>query len=645
MAPSALHALLIGIDEYATGSGVASLRGCTNDARALRDRILSHRQDTQCTLLLNQEATRARLIQEMTTLRTRARRDDLVWIHYSGHGSTTRSPTPENPSAMDESLVLWESRTAGGSDLRDKEFGVLLAAIAATGAQVVVFLDCCHAGGQTRSAAAPAVRACPPDLRQTIATGQPEVASSLHTENGLSSFVFQSSPGQDALEGVTVIAACGDDEKAAEILPSAGEGGRWHGAATWYLLRALDTSESGTTWAQIHASIYAGVRARYARQSPQLIGPGDRLIFGGVGTTHTATLAVLAVSREAGKRRVQVSGGLAVGVGIGARLALYNVASPGKGKPLAFATVESAEIDSAWASLDDPAAGEIPEDARAIVVAYGYDTARLKIHFAEPAVLAALQQSNTALLEPTEIAEAEVWVQRNETGLLLSDSVGNNLIGRAFHDDDSGVGLLLQALNQIAVYRNVERLQNRSVMPALRYALDISPPVALSPSRSSLKASLDSKPLPRIAAGDWQVQSGKRIAISVTNRSNAKCYVTALALLPDWSIAPVKVAGSPQTTLAPGRSLQIEYRTVLPSDANQGRMLFKIFVTTDRVDFSSLVLPPLLEGALTTPTRNAGSLGWLLDALRRTGTRPVRPVLSANADDKWFVHDIPLVVE
>lgn len=628
MSAPALHMLLIGIDTYAPNCSVSSLRGCVNDVIAMRNWVLARNPAAHSVLLLNDNATRTNLVREMSRLRESVQNGDVVWIHYSGHGSSVPSATAD--SGSDESLVLWESRTPGGSDLRDKEFGRLLGAIAAKGAQVITILDCCYAGGQTRRAEVAAVRACPPDTRVYPVETESENSVSVPA---------------NALDSVTTLFACRDDEKAAEMLAEGGDSPQWHGAATWFLLRALDEFTPELTWSQVQDRMSAGVRSRYARQSPQLAGPGERRIFGGAGMAHTPSVPVLALAEKDGKQRVQFGGGLALGIGAGARLAILAGDEGQITQPIATAIVESAEAETSWAVVLGAPNAEIAPGSPARVVAYGYESARLKVSVSAAPLLDALQRSPLALVEVVDLVEAEVVVEENQDAYLLRDSAGEPLLNREFAATSEGVDLLLRALGQIAVYRNVQRLRNRAVSAALQHVLTIDDPLALSNSRGTLIAFGESKPLVRSGGGGWIAPSGKTVGVAITNQSSNKCYVAVLALKPDWSIVPIEPRGSGQTTLAAGKTLRVTLAMPAPSSSNRSEVLIKIFITTTPIDFSSLHLHPLLEKPQKEPTRNASSLGWLLDAVRRTGTRPVRPALTENADDKWYVYDLALRLE
>jgi len=151
-----LHALLIGINEYAPGSGVRNLSGCVNDVKAMQAFLEKHYTNLQPNIrtVLNEQATREGVIKAFREHLTgpQIKAGDQVLFYFSGHGSY--GPTaPEfaynNPSKQDETMVCYDSRVRGKQDLADKERGALLAEIPVH-AQVTLIIDSCHAASSFR---------------------------------------------------------------------------------------------------------------------------------------------------------------------------------------------------------------------------------------------------------------------------------------------------------------------------------------------------------------------------------------------------------------------------------------------------------------------------------------------------------------
>ena len=84
-------------------------------------------------------------------LRQVASSDDLVLIHFSGHGYQGPDDGSDEADLVDEFFVLSDTRAAAKDDtaLRDDEFGRFLDRIASD--HVLVFFDSCYSGGLSRS--------------------------------------------------------------------------------------------------------------------------------------------------------------------------------------------------------------------------------------------------------------------------------------------------------------------------------------------------------------------------------------------------------------------------------------------------------------------------------------------------------------
>lgn len=161
MTKKKLFALCVGINEYP--KGVSDLAGCVTDAENWQSFIETHYQSfsPEIVLLKNEQAQRAALIDVFRKHLAQARDGDIVFFHYSGHGSQENAPAAYHeffPSGKNETLVLSDSRISDenglllGYDLADKELGRLLEEVAENkpDLNIIVSLDCCHAGSGTR---------------------------------------------------------------------------------------------------------------------------------------------------------------------------------------------------------------------------------------------------------------------------------------------------------------------------------------------------------------------------------------------------------------------------------------------------------------------------------------------------------------
>ncbi len=255
-------AVVIGVSDYAE---VKDLQYATDDAiavaRWLLDsgvaadhiRLLLDREGPQAELdgLQARRATLVNVREALGWLRRVSKPDDLVLVHFSGHGFQGPDDDGDENDGLDEFFILWDTLNAAKEDtaLRDDEFGDALDRIESQ--HVVIFFDGCYSGGLSRS--------LPPSARPV--SDRPDLFSDFSVEGRL---VFSASAeAQDAFES--------DQLR--------------HGIFTYYLVDGLRGAADAngdrrvTAW-ELYEYVAATVPARAelergAAQNPQLLGEGD----------------------------------------------------------------------------------------------------------------------------------------------------------------------------------------------------------------------------------------------------------------------------------------------------------------------------------------------------------------------------------
>lgn len=282
-----LYALLVGINEYDRRSQVSSLRGCTNDAKAMKAYLESQSGDkTQLhtSVLLNEQATRQAVVDGFREHLQQAEAGDTVLFYYAGHGSQNRAPEefwPIMPSRLNETLVCHDSRVPGSWDLADKELSKLIAEVSAKNPHIVIVLDCCHSGSGTRGdrdlSAAPvfATRRAAADERDRpassflISARELAKAEQIQAEKmpAIARSFNASGAGWNLPQGRHVLmAACRDTEEASEYRAH----GEPCGAFSHFLLDTLQKTNSPLTYRDLFNATAAKIRANVSDQAPQL---------------------------------------------------------------------------------------------------------------------------------------------------------------------------------------------------------------------------------------------------------------------------------------------------------------------------------------------------------------------------------------
>ena len=344
----AKYALLIGIDDY-TDTEFPSLKGAKNDVKLMEDLLISRWGFLSQNIykLMDQEATHTGIAQAFAELEKMIQTGDMVYIHYSGHGSRAPDLNHDERTVqgkqMDSTWVSYGSRTqlpgGGGTpngalnkssstgiyttqdndyDIIDDEINVWLSALSRKTDRIVFVSDSCHSGTVTRGTDAMKTRGIAPDKR-------------IYPRGKIV-------PAAEPVAGVR-ITACRDNEKAREY--KAGE--QIHGMFTWFWARALERAVPGYTWADLYQKTAARVRNQSERrQHPQIEGSRNLPVFGAGCIEKEGTIAVKDVMP--GGKYIYLNAGSLLGVTVGSVYREYNPNKPSS--ELASATIT--KIRPAW---------------------------------------------------------------------------------------------------------------------------------------------------------------------------------------------------------------------------------------------------------------------------------------------------------
>ena len=157
-------AMVIGINYYPSGQ---CLQGCVRDARAVQHCLEKKAAPVDTVVLtvatpstpnsvppvekVESWPTQANVISGLKRILEMARPGDLVYFHYSGHGTQTPSDIHPGHSGSGElALVLFEDNAIGISYLRGRHLARFFQKMVDKGLIVMLVLDCCFSGSVVR---------------------------------------------------------------------------------------------------------------------------------------------------------------------------------------------------------------------------------------------------------------------------------------------------------------------------------------------------------------------------------------------------------------------------------------------------------------------------------------------------------------
>lgn len=243
-----------------------------------------------------------------------ARKGDFVYIHFSGHGgrASTIFDRTVKDSKFDEALIPADV-VSGGKYLRDLELGMLLQKMDDFGLVVTVVLDCCHSGGAVRAGEENNpqlgdVRGIEEVYYSDQQRDQPENLQSIRK---FGRKVMSPWRRTSISNGVVVVAACLEDQKAREI-----SSGHKHGLLTHCLLETFSEIGGDVSSQALYERICATVQTHNKYQMPFFVGNEDRFFFSKTLRPRIYTLKVTTkdIYKNPQDRRVRLGGGDAHGV-------------------------------------------------------------------------------------------------------------------------------------------------------------------------------------------------------------------------------------------------------------------------------------------------------------------------------------------
>ena len=245
---AAKYALLIGVGQYKE-QGISWLSGPKNDVEALSE-VLMQRWDfpeRRIVTLVDQQATRNRILAELERLATQTQPDDVVLLYFSGHGASRGSLRADQTSqAIPEHTGAWipyDYPAASGSPrqqvdhliIGQRDLRPILERLDQGRRRVYLISDSCYSGEVFRGA---------------------QCAVGVNKSSRLSAAVsdqWPTFPNQDLTypyHHVVFLSAAGAGEPAWDLRETCLSNfptryGKAHGAFTDALLRALDGSLPG----------------------------------------------------------------------------------------------------------------------------------------------------------------------------------------------------------------------------------------------------------------------------------------------------------------------------------------------------------------------------------------------------------------
>ncbi|KAF3193749.1 hypothetical protein TWF225_009293 [Orbilia oligospora] len=647
-----IWAILIGIDFYMPGEPGTSverpgvyfprLQGCVEDVsqveKLLREffdpKNLSIHRLTATPPGNDQKArpqaenlqpTYENIVATFNKITKEAKPDDVVYIHYSGHGARVKtifSQLKQNSVELDEALVPTDI-CCGGRYLRDVEVANLIDKMVEKKLVVTLILDCCHAesanrGPQNSPRNPTGIRGVTtPD--STILDHDLVVISSEQELSAVWGKYSKPSTRNVKLKnhwlleprGYAFLAACSTDEYATEESFD----GQTQGLLTYNLIKAIkDHKSTNITYCALSSIVGFNVKERNQNQNVVVGGEANRFFLSRSSqnlVNHTARITKVETG-EKGNTVIHMDAGSAQGMFKDVEIDIWPSSCVELKQSERIARLRVSEVKEVTLTAKIEKWYDGSENRRQLkpgFLGWAY------IIPSKPVYLPNLEKLNSGIPKdrgPMEKLRVEL---EKSSFVEISDDPGKSFFQL---DIQNGNYVILGAGNKqllnpisplpITLEGAAEKIARRIVHLSRYYGiLDLKTNRAENPG-SLIAARIEkcSYTLPRPARNynisetqpdAYEVNTAEQTVLHIANTSGMKVYIAVIDLDSSWCIEQIYPEGpnAQQICLEAGKSTELPLEISAPDGTLAGQIIdtIKIIVTTQPTSFQSWELPSL----------------------------------------------------
>lgn len=601
-------ALVIAVGDYPT-EGYWGKISSDKDVPLILNALHHHGfVDENILIIQDSVATKAGIISAIQKITRDAEKGDILVVHYSGHGQQMWDKDGDELDGKDESIVPYnapmkfiKNEYEGENHLRDDEleilFGDLRAKLGSEGSLTVIF-DACHSGTATRGGG---------------------MAPSRGTTEFMGPSDWPGKPGKDkgTMNMKPKTRGAGETDLAPMVLFSGAsasqlnyetydEDGNTVGSLSYTISKVLLNANKTSTYREIFDQVRIEMSVITPRQTPQVEGEIDKVIFGGKGSDKAPYFLNTQVID--GKTTV-VNGGKLSGLFNKSKVALYppNVEDIKKSAPLAQGVIANANLVNADVIWDTEIDKEILRKSFVYITAQNYETVRLKVKLNisdDPDLLSALQTNIKEYQQVIEVTTQapQIVIEKTKTrGTSAVEVVTNTAM--VIRTDEISENKTLMAANitktllQYAQARFLRDLNTSN--PEVKLHMEMIPILEVEKQVTGEGRYKRTKTIEKsrgniqdkMVNGTIVLDSGDMFKLKITNNGNDVAYFTLLDIMADNNVAvmiPRKNEPAAEYMIRPGETLELDrIYTVVPP---QGMETFKLIASLDPIDLRKIVI-------------------------------------------------------
>ncbi|MCP4291010.1 MAG: DUF4384 domain-containing protein [bacterium] len=630
------RALIVAISQYDRGGPDDWWNlNSSGDAEAI-SALLQRRFgfDAENILVLSgiEETTSAKIITAFEQWLIKATKPgDIVYFHYSGHGTEIPDDNGDEIDGLDECLVPSDyiSRHDGSANIRDDRLADLLDQLdSREPASVTLTFDCCYSGTATRGG-----RQLVRGQSWTGATPAVRRGNADEAKKDAGVFLSRTHPTE---ANYVVLSATSQGQVASET--DDGAGGTM-GLFTWAFTQAAAEARTDCNYRSLFEQVTNLMLERNRAQTPQIEGRLDEILFNG---QYVPTPQYLPITQDSGLGLLLEAGTLQ-GMTEGSVLGIYPAGTMNfkDEEPVARARISNADLNYCELTLEPEFSGTSQDSvfraSRAIEEVHQYGEIRIEVDLSKLSHWPSLPALQDQIKILPQICEAtagtsgwNIRITAPKNGIMRMEKDDGSLL-REFAVTSESHRTIASALEGVARWHFINDLENSDPYAQVAIELKVVPVEVAFDADGYVTGVVGDLSSISTVAGPPEFPVGTFVMLELRNTGFVDAYVTVLDLKSDGSIGPLwphpGLRVQDNRIVADNEWHRIPEPFIFQLEEPLGPELFKAIATAEPADFSPLLDPETI--ASDTQERGSSPLSELLRAAT-LGQRAQSAVASGN---------------
>jgi hypothetical protein len=584
-------ALIVAVGNYMPSSNIPPIAS-VNDIKYIKAVLHNNGfSEKDIDTLKDSKATKAAILKALDALAKKAKKGDIVVIHFSCHGQQIRDQKTveqgkDEDDGYDEALIPYDVKKpqyypgvyTGENHLRDDDLGPRLIAIRNSlgeNGSLLVLLDACHSGTATRAMEFTTSRGDP------VPFNDPENPLDTKIDLPVDDHFFDNL--SDSASNMVMISGSGPHQQNFQTEITVAGKKEQVGALTYAFYKSMSDLPKDSDYELLFQKIKTQVQAQHPEQIPLIEGKTTQRVFSGLYNPKKETIFLTAIDQNSSIDTVfRIDRGIMDGVGEGTTLKIYK---PGNINIQAEGIIKRSDRFIAYGVSNKPLSRGTAYEARLDEISNGGVTASIKIKTNKKNDHASLLESQVkSFFKPYKFLtfsdNADMMIDLSKTtdqgvDINLVDAIDSTrwekLIsnGDSLHTDD--------AKELLTAIKNSMRVKYLRTMPdGGDFAKFIS--AQIIPAK------------PYNDKDELMLKTGDNYSLKIANTGNDKLFYTVLDITPDNKVEVLY----PYKGKEPANYLVDKKGTVtrdlrVSKNTPVGREFLKIIVSREPMDLRSVL--------------------------------------------------------